>query len=79
MSKVSVAAKAAFDAVVNFVGSTAFRHRAAVVAVPIVVEVIQQAQAAFTGADPGAYATVVVSTVAIAAINFLRGQVAPAS
>lgn len=75
---VKAAAKAAFWAVVDLVGSTPFRHRIVVLAVPLAVEVITQAQAAFTGASPDANVRVAVDTVALFVANWLRGQVNPA-
>mgnify|MGYP001567898508 CR=1 FL=1 len=73
MSRVSVAARAAFDAVVSLVGSTAFRHRMIVLAVPVAVEVVTRAQETFTGANPGTEFSIAADTAALFVANWLRG------
>ena len=78
MSRITVAVKAAVDAVVSLMASTAFRHRLVMVAVPVVVEVIAKAQEAFTGADPGMQTSIAINTVALFVIYWLRGKAAPA-
>lgn len=78
VSNVKAATKAAFWSVADLVGSTPFRHRMVVLTVPVAVEVITQAQAAFTGASPDANVRVVVDTVALFVANWLRGKADPA-
>lgn len=78
MSKVTLAAKAAFWAVVNLVGSTAFRHRLVVLAVPFAVEVVTAAQGAATGVYPDGEVRVAIDTAALFVANWLRGKASPA-
>jgi len=78
MNKITLAAKAAFWAAVNLVGSTAFRHRLVVLAVPVGIEILAKAQEAFTGADPGVQVTILVDTLALFVANWLRGKASPA-
>jgi hypothetical protein len=73
-----IGAVAALRAVASTLASTAFRHRLLVLAVPIAVELVTQAQAAFTGATPDATVRVAVDTAALFLANYLRGLIAPA-
>lgn len=66
------------NAVKDFLVGTAFKHRVTSVAVPAILEAINQTQAQFTDVTPNTPEQVVILTVAFAVLGYLRGKVAPA-